>query len=349
VNHDEATGRVRGATEALSVLESRSRDRWQPTSGYAKALLAEHVDALAWNAAGLPVLSARTDVVPVSTEAAIRLARLVVSLHCKDVTLAARPALWARLESFFARCVPASAPELVRLREIVCNQRQEANYTPPDVASQTEILEFQRRVHGEDSYLAGLTRANLSVAYRQSGAFELAASLLEKEAEIRMSRYGRDHPVTLVTRSILVRTLLLQADATADPADRLALARRALDHINDVRAARDRLYGPTAPNATRIRRYEAHALLLLGELDRARVFLEHSLAFDLSREGRKDLYPAGQTHLLLARVHAAAGNRDQALEHCERAQRILSAHSPDGIESGKAAALMREIAAPPGF
>jgi tetratricopeptide (TPR) repeat protein len=141
---------------------------------------------------------------------------------------------------------------------------------------------------------------------------------------------------------MFTRALLLQAEAARDVATRLRLARRALSLINEVRASRDRMYGPTAANATRSRRYEGHALLLLGELDRARACLEHSLAFDVAREGKRDLYSVGKTHLLLARVYATQGNRDQALEHATRAQRILSAHSPDGTESGEAAVLARE-------
>jgi tetratricopeptide (TPR) repeat protein len=341
----EANGRARGATEALSVLHARPRTQRPPISGYAMALLAGHVAAEEWNAAGLPTLSPQQNVVPVGDEAVTRLARLAVSIHCNDLHLADRPAVWSRLESFIARRLPASAREVVRLRELVCNQRRDAGYLPPDIISFEEILEFHRKVHGEDSYLAGLTRTNLAAAHQVSGDFAVAADLLDREARARASRYGAEHPVTLVTRSMLSRVLLLQAEAAGDVAARITLARRALSLINDVRAVRDRLFGITAPNATRSRRYEAHALLLLGELDRARACLEHVLTFDIARDGRKDLYAIGQTHLLLARVHAAQGNRDQALEHAERAQGILSPHIPEGNESAAAAALAREITA----
>jgi tetratricopeptide (TPR) repeat protein len=341
---DESSGRVRGATEALSVLHSRPRGQQPPIRDHALALLAAHVNAGAWNAAGLPALGQQATVVPASDEAVIRLARLVISMHCKDMPVAERPAIWSRLESFFARRLPSSAPQLVRLREVACRQRLDAGRTPPDIDLLKEILEFHRQVHGEDSYLAGLTRGNLSAAYRAAGDFARAAALLHDEARARASRYGDDHPVTLVTRSMLAQVLLLEAEAAGEAADRLTLAQRALNLISDVRAARDRIYGPTAPNATRSRRYEAHALLLLGELDRARACLEHALTFDISREGRQDLYSIGQTHLLLGRVCAAQGSTDQALEHAEQAQRILSAHIPQGSESGKAAALARDIA-----
>jgi ATP/maltotriose-dependent transcriptional regulator MalT len=85
----------------------------------------------------------------------------------------------------------------------------------------------------------------------------------------------------------------------------------------------------------------AHALLLLGDLDRARAGLEHVLTFDAARDGHKDLYAIGQTHLLLARVHAAQGDRSQALAHAEQARRILSAQVPNGESAARA----REIAA----
>lgn len=342
---DEAVGRLRGATEALSVLHARPRAQRPALSRYTMALLAGHVDTAAWNAARLPTLLSQAKPVPVSDEAVIRLARLAIRMHCMDLRLADRPQVWSGLESFFARRLPASAPELVRLREVARNEQVDAGRMSPDIIiTLKEILEFHRKVHGEDSYLAGLTRGNLSVAYRESGNFALAASLLDEEAQARAERYGPDHPVTLVTRSLLTRLLLLQAETTADEADRLRLAQRALSLINDVRAARDRMYGVNAPNATRSRRYEAHALLLLGKLDRARACLEHTLTFQMAREGRKDLYATGQTHLLLARVHVAQGDRNRAMEHAEHARRILSEHVPNGRESSKAAALARELA-----
>jgi tetratricopeptide (TPR) repeat protein len=344
VSDSEVNGRVRGATEALSVLQSRPRARRPPIGGYTRELLAGHLDTGAWNSAGLPTLPPQPDPMSISTETVIRLARLTVSEHCTNLRLAERPAVWSRLEAFFAQRTSACTPEFLRLREVACRQRQEAGCDPPDIGSLTEILEFHRKIHGDDSYLAGLTRGNLSDAYRISGAFELAARLIDTEAEVRANRYGPDHPVTLVTRSMLARILLLQAEAADDAADRLTLARRALSLINDVRTARDRLFGITAPNATISRRYEGHALLLLGELERARACLEHTLAFEIARDGRRDLYSAGRTHLLLARVCAAQGDRDQALHHAECAREILSAHIPQGAEAAEAASFARDLA-----
>jgi tetratricopeptide (TPR) repeat protein len=345
MNDGEANGKAQGATEALSVLQERNRVRRPFLGDYVMALLAGHVNGEAWNAAGLPGLRPEAHPVRISDEAVIHLARLAISIYCGGLCLSDRLATWSRLESFFARQLAPSAPQFIRLREVVAQQRQEVGCAPPDVEGLREILELEREAHGDDSYLAGLARANLADAYRQSGDFALAAGLLSDEAAARESRYGRDHPITLVALSMTTRLLLHQADATDDTVVRHELARRALSLVIDVRAARDRLYGITAPNATISRRYEAHALLLLGELDQAQVCLEHTLTFVKARDGRNDGYASGRTHLLLARVHAAAGNRNQALEHAERTQQILSTHRGLGIESWETAALARDIAA----
>jgi tetratricopeptide (TPR) repeat protein len=341
----EANGRVHGAAEAISVLRARSQVRRPSLGDYVMALLAGHVNGEAWNAAGLPELRPEAHPVRVSDEAMIHLARLAISIHCGGLCLSERLAMWSRLESFFAGQLPPSAPQFIRLREVVAQQRQEASGMPPDVEGLREILEFECERHGDDSYLAGLSRANLANACRQAGDFALAAGLLSDEAGARESRYGRDHPITLVALSMTTRLLLNQADATDDAGARHELARRALSLVIEVRAARDRLYGITAHNATISRRYEAHALLLLGELDRAQACLEHTLTFIRTRDGRNDGYAAGRTHLLLARVHAAAGNRDQALEHADRTRQILIAHGGLGIEPWEAAALARDITA----
>jgi len=346
---DEASGRIHGAAEALSVVRTRPRARRPAVGDYARALLARHVDAGTWNAAGLPALPSRENPVPVSGEAAVRLARLVVYLHCLDLPLAERPAVWERLEAFFADRLPTSAPELVRLRLRARYELLDAGRVSPGViASLNEILEFHRKVHGEDSYLAGLTRGDLSVAYRHSGDLARAAALIDAEARTRTQRFGPYHPFTLVTRSNLARLLLLQAEAAEDQEHRHGFAQRALDIVNDIRPARDRRYGISAPDATRSRRYEGHALLLLGELDRARACLEHALTFQRVHDGQQDSYTIGQTHLLLARVYAARGNRSQAMDHAGRAWRILSAHLPDGTDCAQAADLARELAAQPG-
>lgn len=342
----EANGRVRGATEALGVLEGRPRATRPPLEGFTRALLARHVDGAAWSAAGLPPLARPTeepagDPAPLPAVAVVRLAQLVVSMHCTSMSLADRPTVWARLESFFARRLPESDPVLIRLRTVVCHQRLEAGCRPPDVAGLRLLLDLQRRVHGVNAYLTGLTRAHLATAYRQAGDYARAVSLLEEEARVRAGLFGPEHPVTLVTRSMLARALLTQADVTEGVQARHELARRALAVITDVRVARDRLFGATAANATKSRRYEAHALLLLGNLDRARASLEHVLTFDAARDGQTDRYATGQTHLLLARVHAAQGDRSQALAHAEQARRILSSQVP----GGESAARAREIAA----
>jgi tetratricopeptide (TPR) repeat protein len=346
----EDSGRVRGVTEALDVLEARPRATRPPLEGFTRALLARHVDGGAWNAAGLPPLPRPTgqpvgDPVPLHAMAVVRLAQLTVSMHCTGLSLADRPAVWARLESFFARRLPESDPVLIRLRIVVCHQRLEAGCQPPNVAGLRRLLDLQRQVHGVNAYLTGLTRAHLATAYRQAGDYTRAASLLEQETRVRTDLYGPEHPVTLVTRSMLTRVLLTQADITKDAQARSELARHALAVITGVRITRDQLFGATSANATRSRRYEAHALLLLGDLDRARAGLEHILTFDATRDGQKDLYAIGQTHLLLARVHAAQGDRPQALAHAEQARRILSAQAPDGESASRAREIVATLAA----
>jgi hypothetical protein len=58
--------------------------------------------------------------------------------------------------------------------------------------------------------------------------------------------------------------------------------------------------------------------------------------------GGRERFETGQTHLVLARVHAALGHRDQALEQASRARRILGAHNPGSTSSARAAALVSE-------
>jgi tetratricopeptide (TPR) repeat protein len=350
----EAAARLRGAVEALGVLQGRPMTARHGVGRYAMALLAGHVSQADWNSAGLPALPVVPGpgerLVPVSHPAVVRLARTAMQFYCASVRIADRPAQWARLVKFFARCLPASDPELARLRLRVCTERVDAGDTSDDVIGELRAaLDHRREAAGEHGYLTGLARANLSVAYRQRGTgadLAEATRLAGQEARARTARYGPDHPVTLVARSLLTRSLLVQAETADDPADRRRFARDALAEITGVRVARDRMYGVTAPNATRSRRYEARALLLLGELDRARACLEHTLTFERIHNGGKDHFETGQTHLVLARVYAALGNRDRALEHARRARRILSAHNPGSTSSIHAAALVTELGRP---
>jgi tetratricopeptide (TPR) repeat protein len=347
----EAAARLRGAVEALGVLRSRPPGDPLGPGRYAMALLAGHVSRADWNSAGLPALpaapGAAEHLVPVSDRAVMCLARAAMQFHCAELRIADRPAHWARLAKFFAQRLPASDPDLARLRERVCIERVDAGDTSPDVVGDLRAaLDHHRETDGEHAYITGLARANLSVAYRQRGTgadLAEATRLARAEAQARTARYGPAHPVTLVARSLLARSLLVQAEAADDPAGRRHFARDALAEITDVRVARDRMYGVTAPNATRSRRHEARALLLLGELDRARACLEHTLTFERIHSGGREHYETGQTHLVLARVYAAQGNRDRALEHARRAHRILSVHNPGSTSSGQAAALVAEL------
>ncbi len=347
----EAAARLRGAVEALGVLRGRPPAGQQGPGRYALALLAGHVSQADWNSAGLPALPERPGAgeqpVPVSHRAVVALARVAMQFYCAELPLADRPVHWARLAKFFARWLPASDPELVRLRQRACNERVDAGDTAEEVISDLRaVVDHHREADGEHAYLTGLARASLSVAYRQRGTgadLAEATRLAGDEARARTLRYGPEHPVTLVARSLFTRSLLVQAEAADDPADRRRLARDALGEITGVRAARDRMFGVTAPNATRSRRYEARALLLLGELDRARTCLEHTLIFERIHNGGRERFETGQTHLVLARVHAALGHRDQALEQASRARRILGAHNPGSTSSARAAALVSEL------
>jgi tetratricopeptide (TPR) repeat protein len=276
------------------------------------------------------------------------LARCALRLHCAELPAADRPAHWGRLADFFARHLPAAADELIRLRQTVINARLDADDASPEVISAlSEAIDYCRGVHGEDAYLTGIARANLSTAYRQRGTgTDLAEStaLAEREKASRTARYGPDHPVTLVARSLLALSLLVQAEAAGDPDERHLLASRALAENTEVRVARDRIYGvPSAPAAV-TRRYEARALLLLGDPDKARACLEYTAALERARGDGSQSHGHGQTHYHLSRVCRALGRHDEAREHAEQAGRIFSLSSPRGSELRATAALMEELA-----
>jgi tetratricopeptide (TPR) repeat protein len=182
------------------------------------------------------------------------------------------------------------------------------------------------------------------VAYRQRAQgtdLADATALMAEEARTRAGRYGSCHPFTLVARSLHTRSLLVQAEATGDQEQRLALARQALDEVSEVRPVRDRLYGATSATATRSRRYEGHALFLLGDLTRARSCLEQALLFEATRHDNPEWAGWGHTHLLLARVYAALGDLDLALQH--DSYWLLSQDVPAGPSCRAAAALLKEL------
>lgn len=346
-----AAARVRGATEALNVLQRRSPAGQQRASRFAVGLLGKYVAAADWTAAGLPEpadADPRADCqCPVAHPAALRLARAAMVLYCAELRVDDRPVHWDKLAEFFARQVPASDPELVRLRERAASAHVDASDTVSEVfTGLLSALDFHRARDGEDGYLTSLARANLSIAYRQrrTGDDLARATLLsEEEVRTRTARYGHGHPVTLVARSLLTLSLLLQAEASDEEAGRRVLAGRALTEITEVRVARDRLFGVTSPNATISRRYEARALYLLGQHEQARSCLEYTLTFEKAHNGGRPAQSVGQTHYQLARVHRALGELAKALHHARRACQIFELHNPAGRAASSAQRLIQEL------
>jgi tetratricopeptide (TPR) repeat protein len=346
-----AAARLTAAAEALSVLRDRVPEVQHHACRFAMGLLSAHVAPEDWSSAGLPSDPGPPQqgdhLVPVTHPAVIRLARCAMQFYTAELRVADRPAHWARLAEFFARRLPGPTGELVRLRERLMNARVDVGDTSPAIISALRAaVDYHRAADGEDAYLTGLARANLSVAYRhrRTGTDLATATMLaHEEARARTARYGPRHSVTLVARSMHALSLLVQAEAAAGQAEQHALARRALAEITEVRAVRDRLFGVTSPTAIRSRRYEARALILLGELDKARACLECTLTFERARNGTRELQSSGHTHYQLGRVHCALGDSGKALEHAQHAVRILSAHAPGGRDARAAAALVSEL------
>lgn len=346
-----AAAMLRGATEALNVLQRRPPAGRQQASRFAMGLLGKHVPAANWAAAGLPMPAKDGQRpehrVPAGHPAVLRLVRAAMALYCAELRIDDRPARWDMLADFLARLVPVSDPELVRLRERAASAHVEANDTTPAVVRVLlAALDFHRARDGENGYLTSLARGNLSIAYRQRRTGDdLARSTLlsEEEVRTRTARYGPDHSVTLVARSLLTLSLLLQAEASYDQAERHALGGRALAEITKVRVARDRLYGVTSPNATNSRRYEARALLLLGQHQRARSCLEYALAFENAHNGGQQTQSVGQTHYQLAQALRALGEPAKALAHARRARQILELHNPAGRAADSARRFIEEL------
>jgi hypothetical protein len=345
----KAAAKLHGMAEALSVVQRRGPADRQRAAEYAAELLARATQPADWRRAGLPALASagQPDGVPVNHQASLHLAGTAMSLRCSGLPAVQRADLWARLAAFFVPMVRPGDPWLSRLREKALNARVAAEDASHDVAD--KLLDtYQRHMltDGRDAYLASLARANLAIAYCQRGAgtdLAEAARLCRQEIQARADRYGAAHPITLVARSILVRCLLTQAEATKDQDERIRLAREAFDDADRVRAVRDRLFGVTSVNATLIRRYQGHALFLLGDMERARAFLQYALAFDTARNGNQEWCGSGPIHFLLARVHRALGDQPAALIHARKACRLLATDTPGGSSRRAAEAWLREL------
>jgi tetratricopeptide (TPR) repeat protein len=362
-----AAARLRGATEALSVLQGRSPADQRRAARFATALLGDRAAPASWADAGLPLSAEAAPAVPAAPApagpaaspvgpgvpldhpAVLLLARCAMRLHCAEVRAADRPAYWAKLAAFFARHLPADSEELIRLRQAVVNVRLDADDTSPEViAALSAAIDYCRRTYGEDAYLTGLAQASLSTAYRQRGTgtdLADATALAGQLQAARTARYGPAHPVTLVARSLLALSLLTQAEATADPGLRRLLAQRALTENTQVLAARDRVYGVLSAPAAVTRRYQARARLLLGEPDKARACLEYTVVLERARGDRQETHSHGQTHYHLSRAYRALGRHEEAREHAERARAIFALTGRGDDELRATAALMEELTA----
>jgi hypothetical protein len=350
-----AAARLRGATQALNVLGRRSPVDQQRASLFAMNLLrtAAPVD---WTEAGLPeppAVDPAADAgqppgpcLPADHRAVVLLAQAAMDLYAAGRRISERPGLWEHMAGFFARLLPDEDPELAGLRERVLTARTNAGDTSPELfAELADALEYRRAVHGGDAYLTSIAQMNLAVAFRlRRGDNDLAAStaLAEEAARIRAAAYGPEHPVTLVARSMVNHSMLLQAE-TSSGDERPRIASRVLPEATAVRAARDRLYGITAPNATSSRRHEARALLLLGEPGRARQALELALACETAHNGAHESRTMADTHQLLAKAYRALGDCAGALEHARAASRIFDLHNPEGRAARQARRLIAEL------
>ena len=283
---------------------------------------------------------------PAGHPAVLLLARAAMVLHTSGLRICERPWHWDRLARFFEARLPASDPNLFRLRERALMSRVDTGDTSPGVvAALAGAVEFHRAAHGEDAYLTSVATTNLAWALRQRrGDGDLAAStaLAEQAARLRAARYGHEHPLTLMARSLVTLCLLLAAEGSQE-AERHRLAGRALAEITAIRAARLRLYGSTAPDITR--RHEALALLLLGEPERAGQTLELTLALDSALGGADGVRAVADTRLLLAEVSRALGDMGKALEHARDANRIYGQHNPRGHGARRARRLIEQLTA----
>lgn len=347
-----AAARLRGAAEALNVLQPRSPADRRRASRFAANLLGAHVVPADWTAAGLPrpdSAPCAEQLTPVNHQAAVWLARAALVLYCTELRAADHPAHWDKLAEFFARHFRADDPVLVRLRERAALSRVDAGDTSQEVfAVLQQALNFHRARDGEDAYATTVAKEHLAIAFRQRRSADdlaMATALAGEEVRTRAARYGLGHPMTITGRSMLTLSLLMQAEASDDPVERHRLASRALTEITEVRVARDRLSGVTSPTATTSRRYEARALLLLGQPERARSCLEYTLTFENAHYGGQQTQSIGHTHYQLARVNRVLGDPATALRHAQQALRIFELHNPAGPYCRHARELVADLTA----
>lgn len=348
-----AAARLRGAAQALYVLARRSPADQQRASVFAMGLLARDAAPADWTAAGLPepppARQAAQVKLPVHNRAVVLLARVALDLHVAGLPTGEHQACWERLTLFFAACLPPSDHALFRLRERVLAARVDAGDTSPEVFSELAgALAFHHDVHGSHAYLTSVAQTRLATAFRLRRAEnDLAAStaMAGEAVDVCAASYGPEHPLTLLARSLRNQAMLLQAESSGDDAERKRLGGLVLTEVAAIRAARGRLYGITAPNATVSLRQEADALLLLGQPERARQVLELALVCETAHNGTHQARTIADTLQLLARVHRDLGDAGRALEHAREASRIFCQHNPDGRGARQARALIEELTA----
>jgi hypothetical protein len=167
-----AAARLRGAAEALSVLEHRGPADQHAACLFAMSLLGAQAAQADWPRAGLPAAPSPGEPagvrIPVGDRAVVLLAHVAMVLHTAAMPSAERPWHWDRLARFFAARLPASDPDLLRLRVRLLGARVEAGDTSREVFSELmAAVEFHRAGHGADAYLTSVAQANLSRAFRQ--------------------------------------------------------------------------------------------------------------------------------------------------------------------------------------
>ncbi len=350
---EEPAAWLYGAAEALSVLSSRGPADRRRAAQHATDLLVGHAEPADWDEAGLPAPTvaplAAASRVPISDPAVLRMARTGASLRCSVLPGVESVLVWARLARFFRQAAP-DEPMASRIKAQVLHERMEVGDVSAEVVDGLlAAYERHRDTYGGRAYLTSLARTNLARAYRRRAIgtdLTDAERLFREEIDARTCRYGPEHPFVLVARNLLVRCLLARAEGTGDEEERRALAVQAHAEADRVRAARDLIFGVTSPNAVLSRRHQGHALLILGDADslnRARACLRYVLDFETARNDNSEWRGSGHTHLLLARVCLALGDRPAALGHARSAHRLLAVDAPGDEFCREATALVQRL------
>ena len=272
---------MRGAAEALAVLRHRPAGEVRQASEYATGLLCRNAGACRLGRRGPaharpgPGDRPRTRFPPRTIRPCTwpRPRWTCTAPGC--ARRSGRPAGRSWRNSWPARsrrqcargCGPASTP------------RESTPTTSPRRSSSSLVaaLERSQAAYGPNAYLTGQARRSLATAYRRRRTgtdLTNATALAADDTRAQAARYGPEHPVTLDARSLLAVYLLAQAESAPAERERRDLATRALSEITTVRAAQDRQRGVASPDSVASHRREARALLLLGEVGKARASMD---------------------------------------------------------------------------